>query len=214
MFENKRRKEAGSLIILHLGSTVCLLSIRCFFLLNFRFFWVSCTEGRYSAATTSPIGNIGCILSVLVDPHQMHLEQRQACCLCEIGLGNCFRPGWGIEHVGPVITLIYARSFTMRVFWIMLVLIDGLSWSAKFLIWTPIMRNNLDLNLEIQFCIHLGPFILCFDGNVFLTMNMDDELFWCKRTNEIIAGYFSHIFLLRQMSFHIFTKMCLCRPDV
>ena len=65
----------------------------------------------------------------------------------------------------------------------------------KFLTCAAIMGSNFDLNLAIQFCIHLGPFIPCFDGSVFLTMNMDDELFWCKRTIETISGKICHVFL-------------------
>ena len=105
------------------------------------------------------VGNFRHIFRVALDPHQLYLEQQQHCWFCEIVV-ECFSLGWGLERVGStrhIAAILVVQSLDL----LSKIRSDGWTQLIQHEPW--ILENILNQNLEIQLCIHLGPFIPCYD---------------------------------------------------
>ena len=133
------------------------------------FFWTAhfsdspSLKGIYANVGASLVGNIGHILSVVVDHHQLYMEHQQRCSFHKAGFGARSRPGRYREHVCSVPEV---DSFVVWIWWVKLGPMIELNWSAKFLTWSPDHEQYIRLEFGNPILRHVGLFIPCFDWYV------------------------------------------------
>ena len=130
-----------------------------------------------------PWAILGTFFCVVVDPHRLISEKHPHFWFCETGLGAFFSLSWG-RGSNPWLCGL-RNLWTLGPFgsnrdrW--MDSIDTLSYRPG-----PQMTENVFyLNLEIQFCIHLGPSFHVLTEMCCYSPNMDVEIVWCKRTVQM-----------------------------